>query len=110
VDTVIPIGLILNELITNSLKYAFRDKEYGEISVLLKKEGDNLLLKVKDNGDGFPPAASMQPETTFGIKLIKAFAQKLKARLSIYNDDGACVEMHIARYKIAELTPVSELV
>jgi two-component sensor histidine kinase len=108
VDTVIPIGLILNELITNSLKYAFRDKEYGEISVTLKKEGDNLVLKVRDNGDGFPPAASMQPETTFGIKLIKAFAQKLKARLSIYNDQGACVEMHIARYKIAEQTRVSE--
>jgi hypothetical protein len=52
----------------------------------------------------------MQPETTFGIKLIKAFAQKLKARLSIYNDNGACVEMHIARYKIAEQTPLSELV
>ena len=75
-----------------------------------KKEGDNLLLKVRDNGDGFPPDSSMQPETTFGIKLIKAFAQKLKARLSIYNDNGACVEMHIARYKIAEQTPVRELV
>lgn len=110
VDTVIPIGLILNELITNSLKYAFRDKEYGEISVMLKKVGDNLVLKVRDNGDGFPPDSSMQPETTFGIKLIKAFAQKLKARLSIYNDNGACVEMHIARYKIAEQTPVRELV
>jgi two-component system, sensor histidine kinase PdtaS len=110
VDTVIPIGLILNELITNSLKYAFRDKEYGEISVMLKKDGDNLVLKVRDNGDGFPPDSSMQPETTFGIKLIKAFAQKLKARLSIYNDNGACVEMHIARYKIAEQTPVRELV
>lgn len=110
VDTVIPIGLILNELITNSLKYAFRDKEYGEISVMLKKDGANLLLKVRDNGDGFPPDSSMQPETTFGIKLIKAFAQKLKARLSIYNDNGACVEMHIARYKIAEQTPVRELV
>jgi two-component sensor histidine kinase/tetratricopeptide (TPR) repeat protein len=110
VDTVIPIGLILNELITNSLKYAFRDKEYGEIWVTLKKAGDNLVLKVRDNGDGFPPDASMQPETTFGIKLIRAFAQKLKARLSIYNDNGACVEMQIARYKIAEQTRVSELV
>ena len=110
VDTVIPIGLILNELITNSLKYAFRDKEYGEIWVTLKKAGDKLVLKVRDNGDGFPPDSSMQPETTFGLKLIKAFAQKLKARLSIYNENGACVEMHIARYKIAEQTPVRELV
>lgn len=110
VDTVIPIGLILNELITNSLKYAFRDKEQGEISVTLKKNGDNLVLKVRDNGDGFPPDASVHPETSFGIKLIKAFAQKLKARLNIYNDNGACVEMQIAKYKIAELTRISELV
>ena len=68
------------------------------------------MLIVRDNGDGFPPDATMQPETTFGIKLIKAFAQKLKARLTIYNDHGACVEMQIARYKIAEQTRVSELV
>lgn len=108
VDTVIPIGLILNELITNSLKYAFREKEYGEIAVTLKKAGESLVLKVRDNGKGFEPDASL--ETTFGIKLIKAFAQKLKAKLSIYNDNGACVEMHIARYKIAEQTRVSELV
>lgn len=106
VDTVIPIGLILNELITNSLKHAFHNKEKGEISVMLKKEGGDLLLKVKDNGEGFPPDS---PGTSFGMKLIKAFAQKLKARLSIYNDSGACVEMHISRYKIAEQSPVSEL-
>ncbi|MEP7144088.1 MAG: sensor histidine kinase, partial [Ferruginibacter sp.] len=55
VDTVIPIGLIVNELISNSLKYAFNEKGEGEIKITLKLNMNNLLLQVKDNGDGFAP-------------------------------------------------------
>jgi two-component sensor histidine kinase/tetratricopeptide (TPR) repeat protein len=102
VDTVIPIGLILNELITNSLKYAFKDKDHGEIEVLLKKENDNsLLLKVKDNGKGFADTGNIPGSGSFGMKMINAFAQKLKAKVNIYNENGACVEMYINRYKTA---------
>lgn len=57
VDTVIPIGLILNELLSNSLKYAFTNKEAGIILVKLKQLNGSLLLEVKDNGAGFPPRA-----------------------------------------------------
>lgn len=102
VDTVIPIGLILNELISNSLKYAFKGKEGGEISVDLMKEADgSLLLKVKDNGNGFPEGARTTGSSSFGMKMINAFAQKLKAKLAIYNDGGAVVEMRIGKYKTA---------
>jgi two-component system, sensor histidine kinase PdtaS len=102
VDTVIPIGLILNELISNSLKYAFRGRAGGEISVdLVKQPEGSLLLKVKDNGNGFPPGAGTTSSDSFGMKMINAFAQKLKAKLAIYNDDGAVVEMRIGKYKTA---------
>jgi two-component sensor histidine kinase len=100
VDTVIPIGLILNELITNTLKYAFKNQREGEILVELKKLKDELVLRVKDNGAGFPSGLVMTEQTSFGMKLLQAFAQKLKARLHMYNDHGACVEMHISRYKL----------
>jgi two-component system, sensor histidine kinase PdtaS len=100
VDTVIPIGLTLNELISNSLKYAFNHQDLGEITVILKQDGNDILLKVKDNGNGFKENYDHQ-STSFGFKMIRAFAQKLKAKLEIYNDNGACVEMHITKYKTA---------
>jgi two-component sensor histidine kinase len=101
VDTVIPLGLILNELISNSLKYAFKGKEQGEIYVTLKEKNQQLQLQVKDNGCGFPPNWSRIQSNSFGYNLINAFAQKLKAKLDIYNDKGACVSMNISRYKLA---------
>lgn len=101
IDTVIPIGLILNELISNSLKYAFKNRESGEIFVQLKMQDDTLMLKVKDNGNGFPPENFPVSVQSFGMKMIRAFSQKLKAKLEIYNDGGACVTMSIDRFKIA---------
>src|SRR6185436_16838389 len=102
VDTVIPIGLILNELISNSLKYAFKNRETGHLWVSLKKEEKILLLKVKDDGPGFPLDFNWSNSQTFGVKLIRAFTQKLKAKMEIYNDNGACVEMNILKYKPGE--------
>jgi two-component system, sensor histidine kinase PdtaS len=101
VDTVIPLGLIINELISNSLKYAFNEKGQGEIYVALKENNKHLELQVKDTGCGFPHDWSRIQNNSFGYNLINAFAQKLKARLDVYNDGGACVAMSIARYKLA---------
>ena len=101
IDTVIPIGLIVNELISNSLKYAFKNKSNGELSVVLKQEGNELLLRVQDNGNGFKSGWNSNGEQSFGFKLIKAFAQKLKGKLDVYNDNGACVSMRIKKYKMA---------
>jgi two-component sensor histidine kinase len=101
VDTVIPIGLIVNELISNSLKYAFKGKESGELAVALKQKNSELVLEVQDNGNGFPEDWDTKANHSFGYKLIKAFAKKLKAKLDVYNDNGACFVMHIAKYKMA---------
>ena len=100
VDSVIPIGLALNELISNALKYAFNEQENGEIKVIFKQDGNDLLLKVHDNGKGFKNGYDTQGNS-FGFKIIRAFAQKLKAKLDVFNDNGACVEMRITRYKLA---------
>jgi two-component system, sensor histidine kinase PdtaS len=101
IDTMIPLGLVLNELVSNSLKYAFKDGRKGELSILLKEEGQQLLLKVSDNGSGYPEGINVSEGKSFGMKMIKAFAKKLKAKLNIYNNDGAVVEMHITKYNLA---------
>ncbi|MEO8111077.1 MAG: sensor histidine kinase [Ginsengibacter sp.] len=101
VDMVIPIGLVLNELISNSLKYAFNNTTSGTLHIGLKKYEDEMLLTVKDNGAGFPKGMNVFQSSSFGFKLVKAFAQKLKAKLEVYNDNGACILLHIKKIKFA---------
>jgi two-component sensor histidine kinase len=93
VEIVVPLGLILNELITNCLKYAFPNKQTGVIRIIVKKEGDKLHVCVYDNGAGLPAHFSPDHTATFGYKMIRAFTQKMKGHLHVYNDEGACVEL-----------------
>ena len=100
IDMVIPIGFVLNELISNALKYAFANRESGTLSIALELKSGELALMVKDDGIGFPPGLNIYQAESFGFRLVKAFAQKLKGRLEIYNDKGACVLLHIRKYKL----------
>ncbi|MGB1031358.1 MAG: sensor histidine kinase, partial [Flavobacteriales bacterium] len=90
IDTTIPLGLILNELITNSLKYAFLDRQEGTIKVALKQEGQDLKLRVMDDGVGMNEEDLVR-EASIGMKLIEAFAKKLKATWSIKNNNGTII-------------------
>lgn len=101
IDHVILIGLVLNELISNALKYAFCKKESGTLFITLQQNEnkDELLLEVKDDGDGFPQGLNIYRTESFGYKLVKAFAHKLKARLEVFNNNGACVQLHIRKFK-----------
>lgn len=101
VDTMIPLGLLLNELISNSFKYAFKQIKNGELSILLLEKTNQLHLKVQDNGHGFPADLNLNSGKSFGMKMIRAFAQKLKAKLEIYNSNGAVIEMYISKFKTA---------
>ncbi len=101
VDTVVPLGLIVNELISNSLKYAFIHRHSGSIAITLREKDDTLFFQVKDNGAGFPPDWSPEVNLSFGYQLVKAFAKKIKARLNTYNEEGAVVQLTISKYKMA---------
>lgn len=97
VDTIIPIGLILNELICNSLKHAFTTKSEGQISIKLKEEDNQLQLAVSDNGVGSVGGSS---EKSFGMVLIDSLAMKLKATLQITSDNGTSTILNINKYKL----------
>ncbi|WP_421764255.1 tetratricopeptide repeat-containing sensor histidine kinase [Ekhidna sp.] len=97
VDTIIPIGLILNELICNSLKHAFPESEEGLIKVGLKEVDNELKLEIRDNGIGSKSAPS---EKSFGMVLIDSLAMKLKATLQINTQSGTSVMLNISKYKL----------
>lgn len=78
IDTAIPVGLILTELITNSLKYAFAGREQGEIQVDMRREGENNYeLVFKDNGIGIPEAKRQRTNETLGFRLIHSLTSQL---------------------------------
>ncbi len=96
IETITPLGLILNELITNVLKHAFNQvSEKSEMQIRFKKNGEMLQLQVEDNGVGMP---SEIKESSFGIQLIKALSKKLKAKIDFskgsLNGTLATVDIH----------------
>jgi two-component sensor histidine kinase len=100
VDTMIPMGLIINELVSNSLKHAFSENKSGLIRISLAEINNNLLLSVSDNGKGINPE-EMYKSKTFGNRLLRAFGQKLKAELIIKSDKGTQISLAIKKYKKA---------
>lgn len=92
VDTAVPIGLIVNELLTNALKYAFPEKQGGTINISLEKTKDNYLkLKVRDNGVGKTEGLAPQG-TGFGSQLVKLLTQQLNGTMVERTDKGTSIE------------------
>jgi two-component sensor histidine kinase len=92
VDTAIPIGLIVNELLTNALKYAFPEDKAGAISISLEKTKHNhLKLKVSDNGIG--KVKGLAPKGTgFGSQLISLLTLQLNGKMTEYSESGTFTE------------------
>jgi two-component sensor histidine kinase len=101
VDTAMPIALIINELVTNSVKYAFDELEHAKMSINLKKDKDFLMLTVKDNGKGFNLNEEGERNGSFGLKLINSLAKQLKAEVIFTSEDGVVVQVKITKYNLA---------
>lgn len=96
VDTMIPLGLITNELISNALKHAFKDRAQGKICFSVKDFDGNISITIKDNGIGVEPS-SFTASRSFGNKMIQAFVQKMKANLQVRNDNGTEIILSVSR-------------
>ncbi len=89
-STAVPFGLLLNEIITNSMKYAFPEKRNGSISVVLKKQGETILFKVHDNGIGITPERKDTMDS-LGLTLIQLLTDQLEGVLTINGTKGTSV-------------------
>lgn len=84
VDKALPIGLIMNELITNSFKYAFAETAQPEITIHITPQ----RIEYRDNGCGLPDNFNPQQATSFGMRLINTFSQQLKGQASFQQNTG----------------------
>gem|GEM_PF-6679889 len=88
IDYAIPLGLIVSELITNSLKYAFHNKEEGEMILLITEPEKGVLeFRFSDNGSGFVKSIDLESVPSFGLKLVRLMAKKLKGKLNYESTD-----------------------
>jgi two-component sensor histidine kinase len=89
IETAIPCGLIINELVSNALKYAFSDNLGGEIQVKLYQEKDQTLtLIVQDNGIGLPAEFDSKKAKTLGLTLVQGLVKQLRGQLEIQSQAG----------------------
>jgi PAS domain S-box-containing protein len=88
VDAAISCGLIVNELLSNSLKHAFTVGRKGRIHVALGRAGKGFVLDISDNGVGMPPELEFRNASTLGLKLVCIFAEQLGGTIELDPSGG----------------------
>jgi PAS domain S-box-containing protein len=96
VDIAVPCGLIINELVSNCLKYAFPEGREGEIRIQLRNTGATLLLSVWDNGVGIPERVGFQDTKTLGLRLVGTLVRQLEGDVEVDRSNGAEVRVTFA--------------
>ena len=103
VSQAVPLGLILNEAITNAVKYAFPRVGQGTVAVQLYQESRrDILLRIADNGVGFPRSTDLSGKTSLGIQLMKLFAEQLEGELRLQSDHGVEIALRFKQQFAAE--------
>ncbi|MCL5035898.1 MAG: PAS domain S-box protein [Chloroflexi bacterium] len=97
IDTAIPCGLIINELVSNSLKYAFPGNRKGRISIVLNNDKEKFILAIKDDGVGMPANIDYKKTDTLGLQLVKTLAEQLDGNIELIRERGT--EFKIEFYK-----------
>jgi len=88
INTAIPLGLIMNELVSNSLKYAFLPGQAGEIAITGSVSGGNLVITMKDNGRGIPGDFDWRHTESLGLNLILMFTRQLRGTVELSRESG----------------------
>jgi two-component sensor histidine kinase len=95
-DVAVPLGLLLNELVTNSFKHGFPGDRRGRVLVQLARVDDeNVRLTVSDDGVGLPPGMDRTSRRSLGLKLVSALTDQLRARFTLDNHDGAVATLDL---------------
>jgi PAS domain S-box-containing protein len=88
VDQAIPCALVVNEILSNAFKHAFRGKTQGTLSVSATQSDDHIRIIVRDDGVGIPPDVDVYRTTSLGLKLIRSLVLQLNGSVAITSDHG----------------------
>ncbi|HIE83953.1 MAG TPA: PAS domain S-box protein [Dehalococcoidia bacterium] len=97
-ETAVPCGIIINELISNSLKHAFKGRESrGTVSVRFKNVDCSYILQIEDDGVGLPDGFTLDSSTSMGMEIVSILTQQLDGRLQYESANGAFFEISFPR-------------
>ena len=96
-DEATPCGLIINELLSNSLKYAFPDSRGGEIRISAHEQDGEVTMEVRDNGVGMPVAFSVERTESLGLLIVTDLAAQLHGEFTWRNEGGAAFRVRFRR-------------
>jgi two-component sensor histidine kinase len=101
IDYAVPCGLIINELLTNSFKYAFPDGRQGIITILVKSnDNDMIQISICDNGIGIPKDLDIRKTKSLGLKLITGLAEsQLHGQIVLNRDSGTEFQINFRQAK-----------
>jgi two-component sensor histidine kinase len=100
VDTMIPLGLIINELVSNALKYAFANGGEGELTVAFTEGGDGeYTLVVKDDGAGIPDGFDIHNTKTLGLQIVSTLTKQIRGRIELLREGGTGFRITFRRKK-----------
>ena len=88
INTSIPLGLIVNELVTNSLKHGFPEGKSGEIGIIFHKQDENYILEIKDNGVGFSEDIDYNNTDSLGLQLINNLTDQIDGEIEFNTSSG----------------------
>lgn len=94
VDMALPLGLIINEWVTNAFKYAYQECRKPALYISLKKE-EEIKLEIRDNGPGISREAWEKPKGSFGVKLVKVLSKQLNGECKVENIKGTQLKLQI---------------
>jgi two-component sensor histidine kinase len=99
VSQAIPCALVLNELISNIFKHAFREKKQGTVRISISTPDPiTVLIKVKDDGDGIPEGLDIHSQTGLGLKMARYLVSgQLKGEMCVKNDSGTEISIQFKR-------------
>ncbi len=102
IDTAIPCGLIINELVTNSIKHAFPEGTSGDIKVIMDQDDDKYHLEISDNGIGLPPEFDIKKSSTLGILLVNSLVGQLDGSIEVIRNQGTTYQIIIKKLEYKE--------
>jgi PAS domain S-box-containing protein len=98
-DTAIPLGMIINELVSNSLKHGFQNAVEGNVNVTLELNGNEFTLEVSDDGIGFPENVDFRKTTSLGLQLVTTLVDQINGTIELERTRGTSFKIHFKELK-----------
>jgi len=98
-DTAIPLGMIINELVSNSLKHGFPHTIEGNVNVTLELDGNEFTLQISDDGIGFPESINFRQTTSLGLQLVTTLVEQINGTIELENNRGTSFKIRFKEFK-----------